>query len=101
MSYEWEKFHSATRILATGKGSIKERLVDAFIYELHIIEPDDAKLPHGLKEVFSKIFCEVTSAKPVGDEGTIIASIKTMSEERAIQIAEEIFDIFVELSNQL
>ena len=100
MSHTWELFYKATGIMATGRESIKKRLENAFVYELNNVEPDDSALPPDLRHEFSNLLDEVTSAKPVRDEGSIQASIQKMSEERATQIAAKIFDIFVELNKE-
>ena len=90
MSHTWELFYKAAGILATGQGSIKARLEDAFVYELNIVEADDSALPPDLQHEFSNLQDEVTSAKPVGDEGGISASIQRMSEERATNCSQDI-----------
>ena len=100
MSYTWELFYKAAGILATRQGSIKARLEDAFVYELNSVEADDSALPPDLRHEFSSLLDEVTSAEPVGDEGSIRASIQRMSEERATETAAKVFDIFVALNKQ-
>lgn len=92
----WELLCKGTGTLACGKGAIKERLIRAFGYGLHGMEEEE--LPPHIWERFSRLLREVTGEKPVGDEGSIEASVNRMPEDRAAEIAEEVFDMFLEVS---
>lgn len=89
----WELVYKATRRLAIGNSDIKTRLVDAFI-ELSGLKKDE--LPTKLWQKFSSLYDEVTATHAIGDEGSIEASIRKMSDERATEIAGEVFGIFLD-----
>src|ERR1044071_6612268 len=91
-SYAWEKFHAAVSILAAGKRDIRARLHDAYISALMRVEPED--LPEDIRDDFNKIDDELTSVEPVGDEGSAMASVRAMTEDRASEIAEQIVSMF-------
>lgn len=88
----WELLYKGTRMLATHPSSIKERLIWAFSYELHLLSQEE--LDPETWERFSRVFQEVTSEPDTTGAGTIPASINKMSDNRASEIAGEIFDIF-------
>jgi hypothetical protein len=95
LSYAYEKFLVAIDALATGRGRIQERLQDALVYLL--IRDLSKDLPESMRERFVEIETEATSVNPTGDEGSIAASIRTLSEERCAAIARELFEMFHEL----
>ena len=88
----WELLYLATGALAAQKGRIRERLIQAFTYQLSGLGEEE--LEPELWEKFSSLYQEVTSEPATTGEGAITASINRMSEDRASAIASEIFDIF-------
>lgn len=93
-------FQQATRLLAIGRGPIRERLRYAFVYHLSGLATDVDLLPRNLRGDFSALFEEVSSGNPANNQAGVEASINRLSEERATQIADKIFDIFVELDKR-
>ena len=81
--------------LASGQEGVKKRLENAFVYELSGIREDE--LPPELWKKFAPLLKEVTATPTVGKEGTIAASINKMTTKRAVEIADEVFSIFVQL----
>ncbi len=90
-----ELLYKATQGLVISNSDIKIRLKHAFI-ELSSLKEDE--LPPDLWNRFSAIYQEVTSKPAVGDEGRIQATLKTIDDLRASEIADQIFDLFVGIS---
>jgi hypothetical protein len=94
----WEVLNQAIVVLSIGNGDIRERLQNAFICHLsHLKERD---LPQPLWSKFSNISAEISITPTLGNYGSVSASIKKISEARAIEMANQIFDIFAELSRK-
>src|SRR5438552_4117724 len=92
LDYTWEKFHVAVLGLASGQGDIRQRLADAFVGSLIRLKPDE--LPEELRDDFRALQKELTSARPEGDEGTVLASTNTMSGNRAAELAKQIVSMY-------
>jgi hypothetical protein len=97
LHYAFEKFLVGVDTLATGVGRIRERLEGAFVSGLVMVEADD--LPEPFRRKFQEITAEVTSKKAASDEGTLAATIRTLSEDRCADIARELLELFHELSH--
>jgi hypothetical protein len=91
IDYAWEKFHATVLTLA-GPGALQDRLVDAYSSQLVRLKRDD--LPRELQADFSEIEKALTSGTPTGDEGTIAAAVRAMSEQRRQEIAEKIVSMY-------
>lgn len=91
-SYTWEKFFDALTSLATGRSSIQERLINAYMYSLAMLRVDD--LPAGLREEFVELEEALTHLDPVGDEGKIQATIWAMDEDTASDYAQKIVSLY-------
>jgi hypothetical protein len=79
-------------ILATHPGRIRERLIEAFHKELHLIQADDIAGPDlsvDAKPYWQKVQAAVT-AQHDEKEGSYAPSIEAMTEEEASRIAEMI-----------
>jgi hypothetical protein len=99
LSYTWEKFHVAVSSLASGTGSIQERLCNAYTYSLMLLEvhkPDD--LPAEMRDDFEQIVRELTAVEPVGSEGSVQASTNAMTDLKASEIAEKIVSLYDEIT---
>ena|SRR5215216_5083911 len=99
LSYGWEKFHVAVLCLASGRGSIQDRLANAFVSALIRLEPKE-DLPPELQTEFSSIVEEMTKVGPTGDEGSIMATANIMPAERASAIAEKIVEMYDTITRQ-
>ena len=90
--YTWEKLYTAVHSLATGPGTLQERLEGAFIPSLSVLDPVD--FPDSLQEEFRNLQRELNSAQPVGDEATAIATISKLSETEAMRYSERILSFY-------
>lgn len=85
-----EKLFYSVILLASGLGSLQERLASAYIDQLRLIQPNklltviSEELKKELEEKLSKITEELI------DDGQIETTLKVMSDEKAREIAEEI-----------
>lgn len=92
-NYTWEKLFTTILILATGDGSAKERLIDAYSSSLMRLEPDD--LPEGLQKEFAELQDNLTATEATYEgEGRIHASVMKMSTIEANRIIEQIISIY-------
>lgn len=95
LNYTWEKFYVAVSSLASGTGSIQERLCNAYtgsLMLLNIHEPND--LPADMRNDFEEITRELTTVDPVGDEGSVRASTNAMTDMKASEIADRIVSLY-------
>jgi hypothetical protein len=91
LDYVWEKLYQATHGLAVGQGNIKERLFNAFL-SLNVLHDDD--FPAELQESFGALVEQITRVEPRGGEGTIQATINTIDDDEAAQMAETIVSLY-------
>jgi hypothetical protein len=76
--------------LATGKASIKERLLSPGIF-LTSLGPGQESLPVGSRHKLEEIIQSFTK------EGTIEATLRMMSDDEAVKLANQILSLYVEL----
>ena len=85
--------------LETGAGTVHERLFEAFTH-LARIGPED--VPDGdLRAAFAELMAALTSERPKGTEGRLVATLKVMDEEQAQSIARAIVDLYHALGRLL
>jgi hypothetical protein len=77
MSYAWEKFHEAIRSLV-GPGSQRERLVNAMVYHIIYVTPDE--VPSEIKDEFRQFREGFALVEAKGGEGNIKATIDEMDD---------------------
>lgn len=102
LEYAWEKLYITVRALASGTGSIQERLADAYLsggYLLDLARGDD--LPADLLPSYDAINARMTRIPAQGDEGSIVASARQMGDEEAKELAEQIVDLFNEVAHRV
>jgi hypothetical protein len=92
LDYVWEKFYAAVLILAGSQGTVQERLADAFTGQLIRLETND--LPEELRGDFEQLERRLTSAEPTGGEGSVDASVQSLSDEEAAHLAEQIVEMY-------
>jgi len=95
LNYTWEKFYVAVSSLASGTGSIQERLFNAYTGSLMLLEvhkPDE--LPEDMRNEFKEITRELTAVEPSGNEGSVRASTNAMTDLEASEIAEKIVSLY-------
>ena len=88
LRYAADKFDDAMYILATSPKSIQERVAAAFMLGLGPITAED--LPEQLHNDFHSLHERLTRVIPVGNEGSILATIHEMSDDDAVNIAKQI-----------
>jgi hypothetical protein len=88
LGYVHEKFVLAVDSMATSPASIQHRVADAYIF--HLIHLNVDELPEEIRMDFKMMKQQLTSAKPVGDEGSVMASANEMSEDDSVAIAQKI-----------
>jgi len=90
--YAIEKLGDTIDSLAVGKGRIKERLLAAYIRSL--IHVDVKALPEEAQDMLLQVKAELTRVKPIGDEGSVKATLDTMSEDQAVELVNKILGIY-------
>jgi len=91
-NYTWEKFYLAVTSLVSGDRCVKERLIDAYIYSLALLRKSD--LPVEMQKEFEDLERELTTIEPVGDEGSVRATVEAMDVEQARELAKKIFSMY-------
>ncbi len=89
--YIREKLFAAVGALATGTGTIRERLLSAYL-SMHTLEPDDFPDDDGRRR-FEEIVDKLTTFEQVRDEGSVAASTALMTEDQAVEVASAIVDL--------
>lgn len=91
ISYAREQLGNAVfAALATGAGTIQERIVEAWADLIHINEERD--LPEDLRPRWQIIRALVTHEQGPGGTGALRATVMPMDDESAIEIARHIVD---------
>lgn len=90
-SYLWEKLYIATHALATGRGSLKERLHSAYLSFAHL-GPED--FPEELQNDFAALEEQMTRVEARADEGTVAATLQAIDDDEAAEIAGKIVDLY-------
>lgn len=96
--YPHEKFTGAVRGMAVSPKSLQERIADAYIY--HIMHVKTEEVPDDVKFKFEGIRERLTSVEPVGGEGSVMASVRDMSDNEAMEIANGIVDIYDHIESE-
>ena len=94
LDYVWEKLYTAVNILATGQGTIQERLGSAYADSLIRLRGIENDIPDEIRPDFEALGKALTRVKAEGNEGTIIATIRTMEVDEASRHAETILHMF-------
>lgn len=89
MSYAWEKLHCAIHCL-TGAGTQQDRLVNAGM-NFVILEPSD--FPSELQDNFIDIKQRMTRVPAAGDEGTLVATVRTLDENELASVVDGIISL--------
>lgn len=91
MDYAWEKFHGAVLTLA-GQGDQRDRLANAYLFDL--MHVDVKTLPESIQHDFEMLQETLTSGTPEADEGTVVASVKSMDEFQMHQLVEKVVSMY-------
>ncbi len=94
MPYLDERFEAAVSALV-GEGSVKDRLVTAYLEHLDDLESDE--LPQSLRKRFEDIDTALHAVTPIGKEPCVRAAIRKMSKLQAGSHARTIVSLYAEL----
>jgi hypothetical protein len=95
-----EKLANAVDALATGSGRVRDRLFEASTYLIRV-RPDDIP-DENLRRTFIEVMDnDLSYARPQGDEGRILATLRVANDEDARAIARRILELFRELDHLL
>jgi hypothetical protein len=98
--YVLEKLADAVDALATGSGRVRDRLFEASTY-LTRVRPEDIP-DEDLRRTFIGVMeDDLSYAKPQGDEGRILATLRLTNDEDARSVARRILDLHRELDRLL
>lgn len=90
--YLHEKFTVAVGALAASNEPIKDRLYNAYISALHHLRPQE--MPPDIRDDWHKLTEQITRIQAVGDEGNLRATLNAMTDDEAVEIADQIVNIF-------
>jgi hypothetical protein len=96
LDYVYEKFSLAIPGMATSPASIQERIADAYISQLIKLNEED--LPADPRFDFGEVQTQLTAREPEAGEGTVMATIRHMSEADATEIARKIAKIYDQIT---
>ena len=92
-NYTQQKLWQAVKALI-GPGHIQERLNSAAVL-LVLLDPRMAfPSDPDAQSLFARSIERLTSSQPTGDEGTIEATTRTLSDDEGGRLAEDIFRLF-------
>jgi hypothetical protein len=83
-----KNFSTAVRHMAASPKTIQERVGDAYLYHLCHVKTEE--LPEEIQTDFEDLKTRLTSEQPIGDEGSVNATIRNMTEFEALEIAQKI-----------
>ena len=90
-----ERFEAAVSALVA-EGSVKDRLVTAYLENLDDLESSD--LPQSLRSKFESLHAALHSASPVGKEPSVRATIRKISRPQAGKHARTILSLYTDLT---
>ena len=88
MKHIQASFQAAVEILV-GEGPVKKRLCQAF--EVHLISLEEGELPAGIRDMWRDLHAAMQTAKPVGPQNCVQATVQKMSSADAARHAMAIF----------
>ena len=94
MPYPDERFEAAVFTLVR-EGSVKDRLVTAYLKHLDDLESDE--LPQGLRKRFEDLHAALHAVTPIGREPCVRATIRKMSKLQAGNHAKTIVSLYADL----
>jgi hypothetical protein len=97
--YAWEKLFRAVESLASGTGSIQDRLYNTCVSHLGGLRPDI--FPQEIRDEFEDLWEIVTKIQPLhSDQGSLKTTIEALSEDRARKLAERLVSMFSRVAQQ-
>jgi hypothetical protein len=99
LNYAWEKFFTGLDSLATGEGSLRERLKNAYTSQVNRAEDwSGSSIDPELGEMVKRFHARMRTVDNPGDgRGIYSASIDAMSDEEVSTAAQELFSIALRL----
>ncbi len=94
-----QRLREAVHILTSEEGSLKHRLMLAYISQLFEINPE-RDLPKSLQDPFQRLRVVLTQDEVVGDTGSVSRELDRISEEDAQEIARRIFEMYLAVSHE-
>lgn len=91
LDYVHEKLSVAVASMATSTATLQNRLADAYISGFHTLKPAD--FPADLQSSYEEIRNDLTKVPARGDEGTVVATTRAMSDEDATNLIDRIVDL--------
>ena len=89
-----EKLYLAVSALATGTGTIQDRLTEAFAFNLSLLKQDDG--PNDLMRKIFDLTARMTRQSAKGEEGTVAATAAILSDQEAMEIAADVLSLYIE-----
>lgn len=89
-----DRFYCAVRTLA-GDGTVKQRLLAAYKDNLESLPDDD--VPDSIRESFQRLRLAMSTARPIGNECSVVATVRKMSATDAASCSADIVAMFSEL----
>lgn len=86
--YAWEKMHAAVHTLATGTGSLRERLEDAYVSSLILLRPDHHFPWSDLRQRFENL------AQELAPNGRFDLALGTWPDDDLQRIAGNIVSLY-------
>lgn len=84
-----DRFSAACEILSDGKGPLRLRLHDAFVYHLMLI--NRTELPEGCQELFDHVHSQMTcTTSDRGSHDLVADSLMEMSDQEVEEVADKI-----------
>ena len=90
--YGWQKLHLAVHSLC-GEGEQAQRLVNAIVYQLIHITPDN-DLPEEVRDEFKELMEGVSSVEGQNGEGAVQATVNTFDEIMIDQAIHKIIGLY-------
>ena len=94
--YGWEKLSLAVRAMAESPHSLQERLLNAYIY--HVIHVHPENVPADQEPALEQLHRRLTSQPATGDEGPAAATIMPMSAEEASACIGQVVSLFARVA---
>jgi hypothetical protein len=90
LNYIEEKLFAAVQALATDERPVRQRLLHAYRDSVSKVGMFAGDLPEEERQLFDSIVATMTKVEPVGEEGSIEATVKAMSEAEATKVIQKI-----------
>jgi hypothetical protein len=87
----------AVEVLATHPGSLQARLLLSYQTSLTQVAMSRKTLPDDVRELFEDIARSMSHVEPSGDEGSVAATMRTISNAEARHIIQRIIELLEEV----